>query len=72
MNEMKPMEKKFFTVMDFYRALGGIVTKTQIYRMINAGEIPTRRIGMKIVIPADWVYDYINRPCEYVKKFVGV
>lgn len=71
MTEIKTMEKKFFTVMDFYRELGGVVTKTQIYRMINAGEIPSRRIGTKIVIPANWVHEFVNKPCEYAKKYVG-
>lgn len=71
MAEKKELEKKFYTVMDFYREMGGIITKTQIYRMIGAGEIPTRRIGTKIVIPAAWVHEYVNMPCEYAKKYVG-
>ncbi len=61
-------EKRFYTVTDFYAALGGIVTKSKIYRMIDAGEIPVRRIGKKIVIPADWVNAYISAPCIAVKK----
>lgn len=65
MAEKVKIEKKFYTVLDLYYELGGIVTKTQIYRMINAGEIPSRRIGTKIVIPAVWVHNYVNMPCEY-------
>lgn len=71
MSEKEKLEKRFFTVMDFYRELGGVVTKTQIYRMINSGEIPTRRIGTKIVIPANWVREFVDRPCEYSKKYAG-
>lgn len=62
------MEKKFFTVMEFCEELGGIITRSQVYRMINAGEIPVRKIGRKTVIPAAWVQDYINMPCECVRK----
>lgn len=66
-NEIKN-EKRFYTVTDLYAALGGIVTRSKIYKMIDTGEIPVRRIGKKIVIPADWVNAYINAPCIAVKK----
>ena len=62
------MDKKFYTVLEFYQALGGIITRAQIYKMIQAGEIPVRKIGSKLVLPADWVTEYINRPCEFVGK----
>lgn len=62
------MEKKFFTVQEFCNELGGIITRSQIYRMINAGEIPIRKIGHKIVISASWVKEYVNRPCEYQQR----
>lgn len=62
------MEKKFFTVMEFCEELGGIITRSQVYRMINAGEIPVRKIGRKTVIPAPWVEEYIHMPCECVRK----
>ncbi|MBQ8919089.1 MAG: helix-turn-helix domain-containing protein [Acidaminococcaceae bacterium] len=66
--EKKPMEKKFYTVRDLYCELGGVVTRSQLYRMIEQGEIPTRKIGKKIVIPADWVVSYINMPAVAVVK----
>ncbi len=62
------MKKKFYTVKDFYTALGGVVTKSQIYKMINTGEIPTRKIGRKIVLSAEWVEAYLGTPCVAVKK----
>ncbi len=61
-------EKLFYTVKEFHALLGGVVTRSQVYKMINAGEIPTRKIGSKIVLPADWVNAYINAPCIAVKK----
>jgi excisionase family DNA binding protein len=63
-------EKRFYTVQEFHDELGGIITRAQIYTMIKEGEIPVRRIGRKIVMPASWVEEYVNRPCEYVKQDV--
>ena len=62
------MVKKFYSVDEFHRALGGIVTKSQIYKMIREGEIPTRRIGNKVVLSADWVTAYINQPCVAIRQ----
>ena len=62
------MVKKFYSVDEFHRALGGIVTKSQIYKMIREGEIPTRRIGNKVVLSADWVRSYIDQPCVAVRQ----
>ena len=67
MNETK-MEKRFYTVRDFYNELGGVLSRGQIYKMIEAGEIPTRKIGSKIVMSAEWVHAYLNAPCVAVKK----
>ncbi len=66
-NEIK-FEKRFFTVKEFQLLLDGVVTRSMIYKMITAGEVPIRKIGRKIVIPADWVNAYINAPCFTVKK----
>ena len=62
------MVKKFYSVDEFHRALGGIVTKSQIYKMIREGEIPTRRIGNKVVLSADWVRSYIDQPCVAIRQ----
>ena len=62
------MAKKFYSVADFHQALGGIITKSQIYKMIKEGEIPTRRIGNKVVLSADWVRAYIDQPCVAIRQ----
>ena len=66
--EEKKMKRKFFSVGEFYQEMGGIITKGQIYKMIKAGEIPTRKIGNKVVLSADWVHAYINQPCVAVRQ----
>ena len=66
--EEKKMKKKFFSVSEFYQEMGGIITKGQIYKMIKSGEIPTRKIGNKVVLSADWVHAYINQPCVAVRQ----
>ena len=66
-NEIR-IEKRFYTVKEFHALLGGVITKSMIYKMIDDGDIPTRRIGAKIVISADWVNAYISAPCIAVKK----
>ena len=62
------MEKKFFTVNDFHAELGGIISKGMIYLMIEKGEIPAKRIGNKIVLPAGWVHQFINDISSYSKQ----
>ncbi len=66
-NEIK-IEKRFYTVKELHAMLDGVVTKSMIYKMIDGGKIPTRRIGNKIVIPADWIKTFFNEPCIAVKK----
>ena len=46
--------KRFYTVKEFHEELGGVITKSMVYKMIDGGEIPVRKIGSKIVIPAEW------------------
>ena len=62
------MEKIFYTVKDFHEKLGGVITRSQVYKMIEKGDIPTRKIGSKIVIPASWVDAYVNAPCVVTKR----
>jgi len=66
--EQEKGKKRFFTVREFHQAIGGVVTRSQIYRMIQNGEIPVRRIGNKVVLSADWVSNYINVPFSLVRK----
>ena len=62
------IEKRFYTVKEFHTMLYGVITRSMIYKMIDAGDIPFRYIGNKIIIPAGWVDTYINTPCTVVKK----
>ena len=68
MNEAVKKKKVFYTVSDFYEAIGGIITKAQIYRMIKAGEIPVRHIGSKVILSADCVENFISAPFETEQK----
>ncbi|MBO5606133.1 MAG: helix-turn-helix domain-containing protein [Acidaminococcaceae bacterium] len=52
-------QKLFYTVPELHKVLGGIVSKAYLYTMIQRGEIVTKRLGGKIVIPATWVDKYI-------------
>lgn len=62
------MEKKFYSVNEFYDLFGGSVTKSFIYKMIDNGEVPGRRFGNKILIQAEWVNAFINTPCARISK----
>lgn len=63
LKEEKVLEKRFYSVRDLYEALGGYITKQQIYRMIDNGEIPVRTIGGRIAIDGNWARSYVNAPC---------
>ena len=62
--ETKELPKVFYTVEEFHRAIGGIVTKTHIYRLINSGQIPSRRFGSKVILSAKWVESFLNEPSD--------
>ncbi len=62
------MEKLFYTVNEFHELLGGSVTKSFIYKMIDKGEITIRKFGNKILIPAAWVKEFISEPGTRVRK----
>ena len=49
----KERTRRFYTVSQLHDELSDVVSKGQLYRMINRGEIPVRKIGTKIVVPAD-------------------
>lgn len=72
MNEEKVVNEKprklFVTVTEFHEMIGGVITRVQIYRMINNGEIPVRKIGNKVLLSAEWVNNFLNTPFECVGK----
>ena len=53
-------ETKFFTVSQLIEYFGnGVISRGSIYLMIRKGEIPTVRIGERILIPATWVEQFM-------------
>lgn len=66
--EVKKMkERKFFTVSQLVAYLGdGVISRGTIYLMIKKGEIPTVRIGERILIPVSWVDQFINNANDVV------
>lgn len=62
------IDKRFYTVKEFHSLLGGVITRSMVYKMIDAGDIPIRYIGRKIIIPAGWVNTYLATPCTMLKK----
>ena len=68
MKNLNENKKRYFTVNEFREEIGSVVTRQQVYRMMNAGLIPYRRIGNKVVIDGDWVRAYVAMPCVCMKK----
>jgi len=60
--------KRFYTIAQLHEELEGIISKGQVYRMVNRGEIPVRKIGNKLVVPAAWVNDFLNAPAVAMKN----
>ncbi len=67
MEELKS-SKNFYSVKEFHQLLNGVVSRGMVYKMIVEGDIPVRYVGRRIIIPADWVNNYINEPFCKVKK----
>lgn len=60
-------ERKFFTVSQLVEYLGqGVISRGTIYLMVKKGDIPTVRIGERILIPASWVDQFINNANDVV------
>lgn len=62
-------ERKFFTVSQLVEYLGqGVISRGTIYLMIKKGDIPTVRIGERILIPASWVEQFVANADNIVKS----
>ncbi len=60
-------ERKFFTVSQLIEYFGnGVISRGSIYLMIKKGEIPTVRIGERILIPATWVEQFMLNAAKVV------
>ena len=59
--ENKKNTRVFYSVGQFCELLGeGTVSKSYIYQKIRKGDIPVKYFGIKPLIPAAWVDDFIN------------
>lgn len=60
-------ERKFFTVSQLIEYFGnGVISRGSIYLMIKKGEIPTVRIGERILIPATWGEQFMLNAAKVV------
>lgn len=60
-------ERKFFTVSQLIEYFGnGVISRGSIYLMIKKGEIPTVRIGERILIPSTWVEQFMLNAAKVV------
>ena len=60
-------ERKFFTVSQLIEYFGNsVISRGTIYLMIKKGEIPTVRIGERILIPATWVEQFMLNAAKVV------
>ena len=60
-------ERKFFTVSQLIEYFGnGVISRGSVYLMIKKGEIPTVRIGERILIPATWVEQFMLNAAKVV------
>lgn len=54
-------EKRFYTVAQLVEFFGkDVISKSSIHQRIKKGEIPTKVIGQKHLIPASWVNDFLK------------
>lgn len=53
--------KKFYTVQQFCEYIGSdVFTPAAVYDQIKSGNIPIQQLGSKILIPTQWVEDFVN------------
>ncbi len=50
------------TVQDLKEILH--VGKHHVYNLLTTGEIPSRRIGRKYIIPKNGLIDFLEEPCR--------
>jgi excisionase family DNA binding protein len=49
------MEKKLFTVEEAQSALNGTLSRPYLYRLVKTQQIPSIRIGRKVLIKGAWI-----------------
>lgn len=63
-------ESRLLSVDDVSRTLGGI-TRRQVYRMLESGELESVKLGRRRLVPADAVEALINRLRNSSKQSPG-
>lgn len=54
-------KRKFYTVSQLAEYLGDdVISKGAVYSMIKKGEIPSMQLGDRILIPAQWVDNFME------------
>lgn len=54
-------KRKFYTVSQLAEYLGeNVISKGAVYSMIKKGEIPSMQLGDRILIPAQWVENFME------------
>ncbi len=61
------MDKKFYTVQEFYDLVGRSIAKNTIYKYIRDGKIPAKRFGDRHLILASFVHEFMNNPAFNIK-----
>ena len=60
--EVSNMDKKFYTVQEFFELTGHAIAKNTIYKYIRDGKIPAKRFGDRHLILASFVNEFMNNP----------
>ena len=55
----KETEKRFYTINQFCEVISGTLSRGGIYKAVDRGEIPSKRIGKRILIPASYVRELL-------------
>ena len=53
---MEDAGKNFYDIDELHsKVFQGTITKPHIYKLVAKGDIPSRKFGARILIPAQWV-----------------
>lgn len=65
---MNEHERNFYDVAEFCRMMDGLISRPFAYKLMAAGEIPTIKMGRRLLIPAWYVSQLIAQPSLETKK----
>ena len=55
------MSKNFYSVQEVCDIFGNVMCRGTIYGLVRRGEIPSARIGKKVIVPAYWVDEFLKK-----------